>query len=127
MASLGTFEAAVREYEPPADPDTFELCGETFTVRGAIPGMLHLTVGASLSGKIRGVDAAAAMWEALRYALTVPAGKSGDEDVPEDDSEWQRFYQLTVDRRVETETIAEIAYQLLGAEVGRPTGQQSGS
>lgn len=121
MASLGSFAAAAREYETPAEPDTFEFCGETFTVRGRIPGIVHLTVGASLSGKISGVDAAAALWEALRHALTKPALEVDGETTAEDDSEWLRFYRLAVERDVETETLTAIAYELLGAEAGRPT------
>jgi hypothetical protein len=128
MASLGSFAAAKREYEPDdRELDTFEFCGETFTVRGTIPGMLHLTIGASLSGKISGIDGAAAFYEVLRHALTAPAREVGGKTVPEDDSEWQRFYRLAIDRDVETEWITAIGYELLGAETGRPTERRSTS
>jgi hypothetical protein len=72
MASLGTFGAAVREREPNAEPDTFEFCGETFTVHGTIPSMLHLTIAAAWAGKVSAFEGDAALFEALRHALTVP-------------------------------------------------------
>lgn len=127
MASLGSFAAAAREYEPSAEPDTFNFAGETFTVRGPIPGMAHLAVGAAMSGKISGADYAAAVMEALRHALTAPAADVDGEAVPEDDSEWLRFYRVAIERCVETEQIAEVAYSLLGAEAGRPTERRSTS
>jgi len=124
MANLGTFGAAKREHEPAqSEPDTFEFCGETFTVRGTIPGMVHLTVAAALSGKVTGVDFAAAVLEAIRHALTVPA--AGDE--AEDDSEWLRFYGLAIEHDVEAEELRNISYVLVGADTGRPTVRRSGS
>ncbi len=124
MASLGTFAAAKREYAPvEAEPDTFEFCGETFTVQGTIPGMVHLTVAAAFSGKVGGVDFAAALLEAIRHALTAPA----DGDTGEDESEWLRFYELAVEQDVAKEELRDIAYVLVGADTGRPTVRRSGS
>ena len=124
MPSLGTFGAAKREYAPAeAEPDTFDFCGETFTVKGSIPGMVHLTVAAAFSGKVGGVDFAAALLEAIRHALTVPA--NDDED--EDEAEWLRFYALAVDQDVDTTELRNIAYALVGADTGRPTVRRSGS
>lgn len=124
MASLGTFGAAKREYAPAeTEPDTFEFCGETFTVKGTIPGMVHLTVAAAFSGKVGGVDFAAALLEAIRYALTAPA----DGDMAEDDSEWLRFYELAVAQDVAQEELRDLAYALVGADTGRPTVRRSGS
>lgn len=127
MASLGSFAAAKREYETPAEPDTFDFAGQTFTVKGPIPGMVHLTVGASISGKVKGVDGAAALLEAIQHALTVPAHEAGGETVPADDSEWMRFYRHAVASGADTEQIAEVAYELLGADTGRPTERRSTS
>ena len=124
MASLGAFGAAKREYEPAiAEPDTFDLCGETFTVKGTIPGMVHLTVAAAFSGKVGGVDFAAALLEAIRHALTVPA----TDGEAEDESEWLRFYELAVEQDVETTELRNLAYALVGADTGRPTVRRSGS
>jgi len=124
MASLGTFAAAKREYEPATtEPDTFEFCGETFTVKGTIPGMVHLTVAAAFSGKVGGVDFAAALLEAIQHALTAPA----DGDAAEDESEWLRFYELAVAQDVDTTELRNIAYALVGADTGRPTVRRSGS
>lgn len=124
MASLGSFGAAKREYEPAStEPDTFDFCGETFTVKGTIPGMVHLTVAAAFSGKVGGVDFAAALLEAIRHALTAPA--AGDE--AEDNSQWLRFYELAIDHDVETTELRNLAYELVGADTGRPTVRRSGS
>jgi hypothetical protein len=124
MASLGTFAAAKREYAPAeSEPDTFEFCGETFTVKGTIPGMVHLTVAAAFSGKVTGVDFAAALLEAIQHALTAPAAG----DTAEDESEWLRFYELAVAKSVPTEELRDIAYVLVGADTGRPTVRRSGS
>lgn len=124
MASLGSFAAAKREYEPASnEPDTFEFCGETFTVKGTIPGMVHLSVAAAMSGKVSGVDFAAALLEAIRHALTAPA--IGDEAEAED--EWLRFYRLAVEYDVSSEELRNIAYVLMGADTGRPTVRRSGS
>jgi hypothetical protein len=127
MASLGSFAAAAREYEPKADPDTFEFAGETFTVRGAIPGMVHLTVGASTSGKLPAADFAAAVMETLRHALTSPAHDAEGETVPADESEWLRFHELAIANGVKAEHLRDLAYELLAADMGRPTRQRSDS
>lgn len=127
MASLGSFGAAQREYDPGDDPDTFEFCGETFTVRGPIPGMVQLAIGASISGRTSGSDYASAIWDALQYALTAPAREEDGEMIAEDDSDWLRFHQLATTSRVETEVIAKVAYELLGAQDGRPTERRSTS
>ncbi len=127
MASLGTFAAAKREYETPAEPDTLEFGGETFTVRGTIPGMLQLTVGAWFSGGVDGNEGAAALRSVIRHALTAPAREDNGEAVAEDDSEWQRFYELAVEQHVATEELAEVAYVLLGSAAGRPTERRSTS
>lgn len=127
MATLGTFGAAMREYAPPAEPDTFELCGETFTVRGEIPGMLHLTIAAAWNGQLTAIEGDAALYEAMRHALTVPEHKAGEETVPADDSEWQRFRDLTVENNVEGEWITAIVFRIMAAEDGRPTERRSTS
>jgi len=124
VPSLGTFGAAKREYEPAStEPDTFEFCGQTFTVKGTIPGMVHLTVAAAFSGKVEGVDFAAALLEAIRHSLTVPAAG----DTAEDDSEWLRFYEIAVANDVAQEELRDLAYVLVGADTGRPTVRRSGS
>jgi hypothetical protein len=60
VASLGSFAAAPVSTTRTRAPDTFEFCGETFTVRGTIPSMLHLTVAAAWIGKISAFDGDAA-------------------------------------------------------------------
>lgn len=123
MASLGTFGAAMREREPNAEPDTFEFCGETFTVHGTIPSMLHLTIAAAWAGKVSAFEGDAAMFEALRHALTVPA----HDGAPADASEWDRLYRLAIDRDVEAEWLTALVFNLMAAEDGRPTERRSTS
>jgi hypothetical protein len=123
MASVGSFAAAKREYAPPAEPDTFEFCGETFSVVGTIPGMVRLTVGAWFGGAVSNNEGGGALRDVIRHALTVPA--HGDD--PEDDAQWQRFYELSIDHDVDTEDLVHIAYAILGAEAGRPTERRSTS
>jgi hypothetical protein len=72
MPSLGTFGAAVREFDPDGERDTFDFFGTTFVVEGVIPPMLMLQLGAAMTGKIGDIEGNAAMWEALRTALTKP-------------------------------------------------------
>jgi hypothetical protein len=128
MASLGTFAAAAREYDPDAHaPDTFEFCGETFTVRGTIPSMLHLTVAAAWVGKLSAFDGDAALYEALRHALTVPERKVDGVTHLADTSEWDRFYRLAIDNNVEGEWLTAIVFKIMGAEDARPTERRSTS
>jgi hypothetical protein len=119
MASLGTFGAAKREYETPAEPDTFEFCGETYTVRGVIPTMLDLELAAGYAGKIGSVATNAAMFEALRIALTGP-----DED---DLAQWHQFRRAAIDNNVDDDEIARLTLTLCGWQIGVPTGQPSTS
>jgi hypothetical protein len=121
VASLGSFGAAIREYEPDgAERDTFEFCGETFTVEDLIPSMLELHVAAGLLGKVSGVEGDAAVFEALRCALTIPARDGGEPD----ESQWQRFYALALDKRADGRWLTAIALNIMGAQAGRPTEQR---
>lgn len=125
--NLGSFGAALREYEPPAEPDDFEFCGEKFVVRGEIPSMLHLTIAAALAGRIGALEGDTALFEALRHALTVPERKTGGETIPADDSEWQRFHRLSANTLVDTEWITSLVLNIMAAESGRPTVRRSTS
>lgn len=127
MASLGSFGAAVREHDPAVDPDTFDFCGQTFTVHGQIPGMLELTISAALAGKVSGVDGDAALYEALRIALTVPGRETDGKKIPADASQWERFYRLAIDQRAEGELLTALVLNIVGAQVGRPTERRSTS
>jgi len=127
MASLGTFGAVVREYEPPTDPDTFELCGGTFRVVGEIPGMVELKLGAALTGKIGGLEGDAALYEALRHALTVPEREADGKTVGADASEWDRFYEVATTKGAAGEWLTALVLNILAAQVGRPTVRPSTS
>jgi len=121
MAKLGSFGAAVRELDPDSERDTFDFFDREFTVHGVIPPMLMLQLGAAMTGKIGEVEGNAAMWEALRCALTIP----GDEDrgIRPDDSQFDAFYRRAVDRRCTTDELIKLVFALLGAQAGLPTEQ----
>jgi hypothetical protein len=128
VASLGSFGAAVREYDPDGfEPDTFEFCGETFTVRGTIPSMLHLAVAAAWSGKVTGLEGDGSMFDALRHALTVPERKADGKTIPADASEWERFYQMAIEKDVEAEWLTAVLFNIMASENGRPTVRRSTS
>lgn len=127
MASLGTFGAVVREYEPPTDPDTFELCGETFRVVGEIPGMVELKLGAALTGKLGGLEGDAALYEALRHALTVPEREADGKLVGADASEWDRFCEVATTKGASGDWLTALVLNILSAQLGRPTVRPSTS
>jgi hypothetical protein len=127
MGSLGTFGAAVREFEPDGERDTFEFFGETFTVVDVIPGMVALQIGAALSGKISDLDGDAAVWEVLRCSLTRPPREADGKPVRADASQFERLHALAIRNRCDSESLVRLALALLEADGGRPTGQQSTS
>ncbi|MFF3867351.1 hypothetical protein [Micromonospora sp. NPDC001898] len=128
MAQLGSFGAAVREAAgPAAERDTFEFCGQRFEVQGQIPPMLMLQLGAAASGKIEETEGMAALWEAVRCSLTNPERVVDGAAVPEDASEFQRFYKLAVAHHADLQELIRLAMALFEAQAGRPTGQRPDS
>jgi hypothetical protein len=127
MGHLGSFGAARREFEPPAEPDTFDVCGETFTVVGEIPAMVELTLSAALGGKVSGLDGDSALYEALRHALTVPEHDVDGKTVPADASEWERYRKVTIAHRLEDGWLTALALNIMSAQAGRPTVRRSTS
>jgi hypothetical protein len=113
---LGSFGAAVREFDPGTERDTFDFFDREFTVYDVIPPMLMLQLGAAMTGKIGEVEGNAAMWEALRCALTAPG-------TPPDDAQFERFYRLAVDRKCTTEELIKLVFALLGGQADLPTEQ----
>lgn len=116
---LGSFGAAVRELDPDAERDTFDFFGTEFTVHDVIPPMLMLQLGAAMTGKVGDVEGNAAMFEALRCALTRP----GTDDVGRDESQFDRFYRLAVDLKCTTNELIKLVFALLGGQVDLPTEQ----
>lgn len=113
MASIGSFGAAVREFDQGAERDTFGFFDQAFTVEGVIPPMLMLQLGAAMTGKIGDIEGNAAMWEALRCALTRP----GDTDA----EPFEKFYRLAVDRKCSTDELIKLVFTLIGAQAGKAT------
>jgi hypothetical protein len=124
MANLGTFGAAVREFDPDDERDTFDFFGETFIVEGVIPAMLHIQLGAALAGKIAEMDGNAAMYEAMRCALTKPERQVDGKTEPMDESQFDRFFRLAVQKRCDLHDLLTLVFKLFGAQSGRPTEQR---
>jgi hypothetical protein len=129
---IGDFGAAKRELS--GEKDDFVFCGELFVVERAMPAVLMLQLGASVSGKIDETEGFAAIWEALRVSLTVPEYRrlaatdeydDADENrnilVPEDDTPFRKLYGLAVDNGVELEDMMKLVMGLFEAQTGRPT------
>lgn len=132
MSNLGSFGAAAKEANPAAEPDDFDFFGEKFYVYGTIPAMLMLQMGAAFSGKIPDEEGYAAMWETLRCSLAKPEwegiGDNGEKvTIPQDDSQFDRFYKLAVSKNADIEDMAQLTLKLFEAQAGRPTGEQSTS
>jgi hypothetical protein len=123
VAHLGSFGAALREIDPEGERDTFEFFGQEFTVEGAMPEILRFQLSAALVGGDSGTTGMAAMWGALRAALTKP-GKDGER---EDDSQFDRFYRLAVARKANTDSLMDLAFKLFEVQAGRPTVEPRGS
>lgn len=123
MAHLGSFGAAVRELDPGAARDTFDLMGESFTVVGVIPPMLMLQLGAATTGKIDEQEGLGAMWEAMRCSLTKPEA----DGEPEDGSEFDRLYKVAVNKRCDLDSLMKLAMKLFEEQAGRPTEEPQGS
>lgn len=118
---LGSFGAAARELDPGSERDTFDFFDREFTVHGIIPPMLMLHLGAVMTGKIGEIEGNAAVWEALRCALTIPG--SDDDKTPPDHSEFDAFYRLAVRRRCTTDELLKLTFALLGVQIDFPTEQ----
>lgn len=132
MGHLGSFGAAVKELDPGADKDTFDLFGESFTVVGVIPPMLMLQLGAATTGKIDDQEGLGAMWEAMRCSLTVaereePAADGTARTVPADGSQFDRLYKLAVAKRCDLDSLMKLAMALFEVQAGRPTEEPRGS
>lgn len=128
MAHIGTFGAARREANPTVEKDTFDFCGETFTVEDTIPAMLMIQLGASATGKIDEQEGLGAIWEAMRVSLTVPERTTvvdgQEQTAAADGTQFDRFYRLAVAHRVEIEDLMAVAMALFQQQAGRPTEQR---
>lgn len=125
MAKLGSFGAAVREADPDSERDTFDFFGQEFTVRGVIPAMLVLRLGALMAGELGEIEANAVVYKALRCALTVPAepGSKGRGD----EADFDRFEELANDRMCTADELLRLVYSLLGIQIAFPTEQPPAS
>lgn len=124
MANLGSFNAAVREFDPDTERDTFDLFGVTFTVEGVIPPMLMVHLGAAMVGKAGQWETNAALWQALRCSLSIPErpGEDGT-TLAEDDTQFRLFYRVAVAKRADHDTLLELVFALVGAQAGKVTEQ----
>jgi hypothetical protein len=121
---LGSFSAAAREFDPDAERDTFDMFGVEFTVEGVIPPMLMLHLGAAMAGKAGAMEGNAAMWQALTCALSKPERQGPDgETIPADQSQFRRFYQLAVRKKVNDDSLIDLVWTLVGAQMGKAAEQ----
>jgi hypothetical protein len=121
---LGSYGAAVREFDPNGERDTFEFFGQEFTVEGVIPPMLMVHLGAAMAGKAGDMEGNAAFWQALRCALTKPERQGPDgETTPEDSSQFELFYRLAVARKTEMDDLLGLVFAMVGAQAGKATEQ----
>lgn len=124
MAKLGSFSAAIKEFGPDVERDTFDMFGEEFTVEGVIPPMLMLHLGAAMAGKAGMFEGNAAMWQALQCALSKPEHEGPDgETVPADPAQFRRFYKLAVSKKVDDDTLIDLVWTLVGAQAGKAAEQ----
>lgn len=115
MAKLGEFDVAVRENDPDREPDTFTLCGETFTVAdqvGIIP-LAQFAKAASSGLDSAEMDGMAALIDVVKQCVV-------DEDAG-------RFLKLATEKRMDADLLLEIVKVVMEAQTGRPTGQPSAS
>lgn len=119
MPSIGSFNSAVREIDPAAEPVTFEFFGEQFTVQDGIPPILMLQFGAAAAGQARGMESMATVFEILRTSLTRPVADSKRGDT----AEFDRFYQLALARKCDEDDLVALAWSLVGAQSDLPTVQ----
>lgn len=115
MANLGEFHAAAREADPAREPDTFVLCGETFTIAEHVGDMPLLRFAAAAAD---GADSStmagmAAMHDMLRDCLA--------------DGDWPRFQDVCTRNRVGHETLFSIVNAVHEAVTGRPTSRPADS
>jgi hypothetical protein len=128
MASLGDFDAAVREVTDTGERDTFRFGGVEFTVVGNIPAVLMLRLGAAAASGVEDIEGLAAVWEALRRSLTAPAyTDENGKDIPADDAEFERLFKLALDRETELDELMKMTFKLFEAQSGRPTVQAPAS
>jgi hypothetical protein len=118
VAKLGSFGAAAREIDPGSERDTFDFFGEEFTVLGTIPPMLMLRLGAYMAGELGLIESNAAVYKALRCALTPPdAG-------PADGEQFDRFEQLAVAKQCDVNELLRLVFSLVGIQIDFPTEPQ---
>lgn len=122
---LGSFGAAARELDPDAERDTFDFFGAEFTVVGHVPALLAVQLGAVMTGKIGEIEGNAAVWEALRCALTVPGSEDGT--TRPETTEFDRFYKIAVRRDCTTDELLRLVFALLGIQIDFPTEQPPAS
>jgi hypothetical protein len=115
MASLGEFEAAVREADPDREADTFTLCGETFTVADEI-GIVPL--GMFAKAATSGLDTAE--MDGLAALVDMASQCVVEEDV-------ERFLSVASKKRINAELLLKIVQAVIEAQSGRPTQRPSDS
>lgn len=113
MASLGAFNVAVRDAEG-AEPDTFEFCGETFTV--GKPGLIPL--GEFAEAAMSGLDTADMQGLAAMNRMLADVVIDADRG---------RFLETARRNRADAEDLMPIIQAVIEAAAARPTQRPSDS
>lgn len=113
MGSLGEFGVAVREVED-REPDTFDFCGQTFTV--GVAGLIPL--GKFAKAAVSGVDSSD--MEGLAAILDMLSDTVVDEDRG-------RFLEVATRNRAQADDLMPIIQAVIQAQSGHPTQRPSDS
>lgn len=115
MASIGSFDVAVKEADPNKEADTFDLAGETFTVADQI-GIVPL--GRFARAAMSGADSAE--MEGLAALLDTVESLVIPEDV-------ERLMRVATEKRVDGDVLLNIIKAVMEAKTGNPTSSPSDS
>jgi hypothetical protein len=112
---IGEFEAAVKEADPNREPDTFKLCGETFTVADE-PNIVALGMfarSARAGADTEDMESLATLIDTIASVV-----------VPEDET---RFLSVASKNRLDAELLLKIVAAVMEAQAGRPTAPSGDS
>jgi hypothetical protein len=137
MASLGSFEAAAKRADPDREPDTFTLCGETFTVADEVSPvpLMRFAKAADAGTDSDSMEGLVAMYDLLRDCL---APEEREPDVTDAETGkvvrgklvrpgFDRFLEVATVNKVSNDTLWEIVNAVYAAVSGRPTQPPSNS
>lgn len=115
MASIGEFEVAVQDADPDREPDTFKLCGETFTVADNVS---IVPLGMFAKAASSGLDSSE--MEGLAALIDVVSSCVIEEDQA-------RLLSVASKHRADADVLLAVVKAVLESQTGRPTQRPSDS